>query len=60
MLRAVQKYCLSLYTEQINILIKNGCIENLNCGVMALKKDFYDCEGIGLNIKSNEPDAIFF
>lgn len=60
MLRAVQKYCLSLYTEQINILIKNGCIENLNCGVMALKKDFYDCEGIGLNIKSKEPDAIFF
>lgn len=59
-LKKAQKYTLSLYSNQINELKKQSCIEYLKCGVIALKDGYYDSDGIGLNIKGKDPDGIFF
>ncbi len=59
-LKKAQKYTLSLYSNQINGLKKESCIEYLKCGVMALKDGYYDSDGIGLDIKGKDPDGIFF
>lgn len=58
--RAAQKYTLSLYSNQIERLKKQGCIKYLKCGAMALQEGFYDAEGIGLSINGENPDGIFF
>lgn len=59
-LRSAQKYIVSIYSNQKKILEGAGAIYTLRCGILALKEEFYDSEGIGINFPGRNLDVLIF
>lgn len=59
-LRSAQKYIVSIYSNQKKILEGAGAIYTLRCGILALKEEFYDSEGIGINFAGRNLDVLIF
>ncbi len=60
LLKESQKYAVSIYKQQLEKLIEKNAVFVLPCGVYALKEEFYDCDGIGIDFNSNSESGIFF
>lgn len=59
-LRLAQKYSVSVFSYQKSILLDKNAIFLLPCGTYALKDEFYDSKGIGLNFRGGEMEVLDF
>lgn len=60
LLKKSQKYTVSIYKQQLEKLIEKNAVFVLPCGVYALKEEFYDCDGIGIDFNGSTDSVIFF
>lgn len=52
-LRRAQKYTVGVFADGLKRLMDNGAVYPLFCGALALKKEFYDADGVGLQMVEN-------
>lgn len=58
-LRRSQKYIVGLYKQAVSALIEENALDYLSCGIILLKKEYYD-ERLGVVLKGKSMDLLMF